>query len=99
MEVHSGVKLPVSAIVWLGDLKPEDVDVQLYVGAAGENGMFKEGRAVSLAQEARMGEAYVYKGEMPCYRSGRHDFAVRVMGKHPDAVNALMPLFLKWSEE
>ncbi len=99
MEVHAGDKVPVRAVVWLGDLKPEDVDVQLHVGTAGREGLFKEGRSVSMAHDVRMGDAYVYKGELLCYKSGRHDFAVRVIGKHPDAVNALMPLFIKWSEE
>ncbi|MDD5208106.1 MAG: alpha-glucan family phosphorylase [Elusimicrobiales bacterium] len=99
MEVHAGAKLPVRAIVWLGDLKPAEVDVQLHIGAASGEALFKEGRSISMAQDARMGDAYVYKGEIPCYKSGRHDFSVRVIGKHPDAVNALMPLFVKWSEE
>ena len=99
MEVHAGSKLPVRAVVWLGDLKPAEVDVQLHIGTAGGEALFKEGRSVSLAQDSRMGDAYVYKGEIPCYKSGRHDFAVRVLGRHPDAVNALMPLYIKWSEE
>ena len=99
MEVHAGAKLPVRAVVWLGDLCPEDVDVQLHVGAIGADARFKEGRSISMTQDARMGDAYVYKGEVPCYKSGRHDFAVRVLGRHPDAVNPLMPLFIKWSEE
>ncbi len=98
MEVHSGAKFPVSALVWLGELKPEDVDVQLYTGVAGDEG-FRDGRPLSMAHDTRMGDAYVYRGELPCYRSGRHDIAVRVVGKHPDAVNVLMPLHLKWSEE
>lgn len=99
MEVHAGATLPVSAVVWLGDLTPEDVDVQLYIGASGGEGGFKDGKAVSMKHDARMGEAYLYRGEVHCYKSGRHDFAVRVLGRHPDAVNALMPLYLKWSEE
>ena len=99
MEVHAGSKLPVSAVVWLGALKPEDVDVQLHIGLANGEALFKEGSSVSMRQDARMGEAYVYKGEIHCYKSGHHDFAVRVVGKHPDAVNPYMPLFIKWSEE
>ena len=99
MEVHSGAKLPVTAVVWLGDLKPEDVDVQLHVGAADGEAVFKEGRSVSMSFDARMGEAYLYKGDVPCYKSGRHDFAVRVVGKHPDVANPFMPMFMKWSEE
>ncbi len=99
MEVYAGSKLPVSAVVWLGGLKPEEVDVQLHIGAADGEALFKEGRSISMTQNARTGDAYVYKGELPCYKSGRHDFSVRVMGRHPDAVNALMPLYMKWSEE
>ncbi|MCX5791024.1 MAG: alpha-glucan family phosphorylase [Elusimicrobia bacterium] len=99
MELHSGATLPVRAVVWLGDLKPEDVDVQLHVGTAGGESVFKEGRSVSMTQEARMGDSYVYKGEILCRKSGRHDFAVRVIGRHPDAVNALMPLLIKWSDD
>jgi len=99
MEVHAGTKLPVSAVVWLGDLTPEDVDVQLHMGTAGGEAMFKEGRSVSMTHDARMGDAYVYKGEIPCYKSGRHDFSIRVMGRHPDVISALMPLNIKWSED
>ncbi|HNW43975.1 MAG TPA: alpha-glucan family phosphorylase [Elusimicrobiales bacterium] len=99
MEIHSGAKLPVRAVVWLGDLTPEDVDVQLHVGTAGGETVFKEGRSVSMTQEARMGDSYVYKGEVLCAKSGRHDFSVRVIGRHPDAVNALMPLYIKWSDD
>ena len=99
MVVHVGAKLPVSAVVWLGALKPEDVDVQLHIGKTGGEALFKEGRSISMTQDARMGDTYVYKGEIPCYKSGLHDFSVRVMGRHPDAVNALMPLYIKWSED
>ncbi|PIU19831.1 MAG: hypothetical protein COT18_05445 [Elusimicrobia bacterium CG08_land_8_20_14_0_20_59_10] len=99
MEVHSGAKLPLSAVVWLGDLNPEDVDVQLYVGIADEETLFKEGRSISMTFDARMGDAYLYKGDLPCYKSGRHDFAVRVIGRHPDVVNPFMPMFIKWNEE
>ena len=99
MEIHSGSKLQLSAVVWLGDLKPEEVDVQLHVGTADSECVFKDGRVFSMHQEGRMGDAYIYKGEIACYKSGRHDFSVRVIGRHPDAVNALMPLLIKWGEE
>ncbi|OGS13740.1 MAG: hypothetical protein A2285_03510 [Elusimicrobia bacterium RIFOXYA12_FULL_57_11] len=99
MELHAGARLPVRAVVWLGALAPEDVDVQLHVGTAGGESVFKEGRSVSMKQESRMGDSYVYAGEIQCSKSGRHDFSVRVIGRHPDAVNALMPLFIKWSDE
>jgi glycogen phosphorylase len=99
MAVHAGATLPVRAVVWLGDLRPEEVDVQLHVGAAGGETVFKEGRTVSMKQESRMGDSYVYAAELKCSRSGRHDFSVRVTGRHPDAAGALMPMQLKWAED
>ncbi len=99
MEIHSGTKVPVRAIVWLGDLKPEDVDVQVHFGTADGETIFKDGQSVSMQMDSRMGDAYLYKGEVSAFRSGRHDFAVRVIPRHPDLVNPFMPLFIKWNEE
>ena len=99
MEIHSGTKVPVRAVVWLGDLKPEDVDVQLHVGSADGETVFREGKSDSMTLDSRMGDAYLFKGEASAFRSGRHDFAVRVIPRHPDIVHPFMPLFIKWNEE
>jgi len=99
MEIHSGTRVPVRALVWLGDLKPEDVDVQLCVGIADGETVFKQGAAISMLLDSRLGEAYVFKGEAAAFRSGRHDLAVRVIPRHPDLVNPFMPPFIKWNEE
>ena len=99
MEIHSGTKVPVRAIVWLGDLTPEDVDVQIHYGAADGETVFKDGKSVPMGMDSRMGDAYIFKGEVEAFRSGRHDFAVRVLPRHPDLVNPFMPLFIKWNEE
>jgi starch phosphorylase len=99
MEIHSGTKVPVRAIVWLGELKPEDVDVQIHCGAANGEIIFKDGKSSSMEMDSRLGDAYIFKGEVAAFRSGRHDFAVRVIPRHPDLVNPFMPLFIKWNEE
>ncbi|HBB66364.1 MAG TPA: alpha-glucan phosphorylase [Elusimicrobia bacterium] len=99
MEIYSGTRVPIRAIVWLGDLAPEDVDVQLHVGSAGGETAFTEGKSVSMTLDSKMGEAYIFKGEAEAFRSGRHDFAVRVIPRHPDLVNPFMPFFVRWNEE
>jgi starch phosphorylase len=99
MEIHSGTKGPVRAIVWLGELKPEDVDVQIHVGAADGETVFKDGKSVSMLMDSKLGDAYVFTGEVAAFRSGRHDFAARVIPRHPDLVNPFMPFFIKWNEE
>ena len=98
-ELRSGCKVPVSAMVWLGGLGPEEVEVQLHAGETEGGNEFISGTSYPMSQESRVGDAYLYKGELPCMRSGRQVFSVRVVGKNEDAVNVLMPLFIKWAEE
>ena len=99
MEIHSGTNVPVRAIVWLGDLTPQDVDVQIHIGTADGEAVFKNGKSVSMVMDSRLGDAYIFKGEVAAFRSGRQDFAVRVLPRHPDLVNPFMPLRIKWNDE
>jgi hypothetical protein len=75
------------------------VEVQLYVGVADGENVFKEGSAAAMTRDSQAGDAHVFLGELLAYKSGRHDFAVRVIPKHPDAMNVFMPAYIKWSGE
>ncbi len=99
MEIHLGLKVPVRAIVHLGALSVDDVDVQLYIGDADGESTFKNGKTISMQYDSRDGDAYVFKRDVECLESGRHDFAIRVMPKHKDLVHPYMPLFVKWNEK
>jgi starch phosphorylase len=99
MEIRSGARLPMRATVLLGDLSHEDVEVQLYVGVVDGESVFRDGSALAMKRDSKMGEAHVFLAELIARNSGRHDFAVRVIPRHPDAVNVLMPLFVKWNGE
>ncbi len=99
MEIHSCTKVPVRARVWLGDLTPEDVDVQLYVGIAEGEAVFKQGEGTSMRLETGSGGVHSFSGEAAAFGSGRHDLAVRVVPRHPDLVNPFMPPLMKWNEE
>ncbi|MBI4656311.1 MAG: alpha-glucan family phosphorylase [Elusimicrobia bacterium] len=99
MEIHSGAKIPVKARVWLGDLTPEDVDVQVHIGSIDGDVFFKQGTSFSMGCESHQGDAWIFRGDIVCVKSGKHDFAVRVVPKHPDIVHPYMPLFIKWNDE
>lgn len=99
MEIHSGMKLPIKAIVWLGNISPDEVDVQIHYGQSEGQREFKSGKTVSMQRDSVISNAYVYKGEIPCENSGKCDFSVRVMGKHPYVANPIMSHFIKWGEE
>jgi starch phosphorylase len=99
MEIHSGAAVPVKAIVWLGGLTPEEVAVQLHVGVSDGDASFRCGQTFPMSYESRMGEAYVFAGEVKFSRSGRHDLAARVIPRHADIPHPFMPPLIKWNEE
>ncbi len=98
MEIRAGNKVPVRAKAWLGELTPDEVEVQIYTGKIDASGSFMNGMPVTMHSEGRDGDAYVFAADILCGKSGRHNFAVRVLPKHGDLPHSFMPLFIKWNE-
>jgi starch phosphorylase len=93
-----GSVLSVRAFVALGDLAPDDVEVQLVHGLVDNLGEVPNPRTVVMSHNgaARDGGAWVYRGTIPCRTSGHHGFAVRVLPKHPDLANPFEPGLITW---
>ncbi|MEW5978850.1 MAG: alpha-glucan family phosphorylase [Acidobacteriota bacterium] len=82
-----GTNLNVTARVRLGAIPPEDVAVQLYHGGLDTNGRLQQGESTPMTLRKAVGEGtYIYEGEVPCQKSGRCGFTVRVLPAHPDAL-------------
>jgi starch phosphorylase len=43
------------------------------------------------------GEAWLYRGTIPCRSSGQHGYTVRVLPRHPDLANLFEPGLVCWS--
>jgi starch phosphorylase len=83
--IELGGDRPVSAVVGLGTLSPDDVDVQLVHGPVGPTGELVETAFASMALAGRAGDGmYDYRGSFTCERAGRYGFTVRVVPTHPD---------------
>jgi hypothetical protein len=63
----------------------------------GEN-IFRYGRAFDMNISEKTSSVYVYSQEVKCYKSGKHDFAVRVRPYHKDLPDVFIPGFVKWNE-
>ena len=73
-------QLPVKAIVHLGELKPEEVRVQVYTGRIDNEDRLSEGKAVDLKHERSLGKGrHRFAGQIEAGNSGRYGFAVRVL--------------------
>ncbi|TVQ30676.1 MAG: glycosyltransferase family 1 protein [Phycisphaeraceae bacterium] len=96
--IHTAV--PVTATVNLGELRPDEVAVQIYYGAVTGLGDMVEADAVDMRHDRDMGAGrHLYVGEFPVDRSGRAGFSVRVMPRDPRAVHSYIPGLITWHHD
>ncbi|HET8716265.1 MAG TPA: alpha-glucan family phosphorylase [Nocardioidaceae bacterium] len=79
-----GDGLDVRSFVRLGELSPEDVDVQVLYGAVGEDDALHEPVVQSLLlAEPYEGRRYRFEGRVSLERTGPIGYTVRIVPKHP----------------
>ena len=89
--------LPVEAVVRLGELSPEEVQVQIYTGQAAPNGDLIHGEALPMTHDADLGEGrHRYKGQIVVQQSGRRGLAVRVLPHDARLQNPFIPGLVAW---
>ena len=93
-----GDKLNFKAKVFLGNLAPEDIQVELYLGTRGNLGGIDKQDAVDMTCTGKDGDAYIYDVQIAPFNSGRQDYALRVLPASNKVPHVLMPLFIRWEE-
>ncbi len=93
-----GDKLNFKAKVFLGNLAPEDVQVELYLGTRGTLGDINKEDAVDMNCTGKDGDAYIYDVQISPFNSGRQDYALRILPACNKVPNILMPFFIRWEE-
>ncbi len=84
-EVKVGEEYPVRCGVALNGLDPRDVLVELYYGSLDPMGTLARSEKRTMRYEAARGDGtHEFAGEVPCSRSGKYGFAVRVLPDHPN---------------
>jgi starch phosphorylase len=96
--LHVGDRFGVTAVVHLGELRPEEVDVQIYYGAVDAQGRVAEGRSVaSMAfAESQGNGTHRYRQEIVCEKAGRYGFTARVLPHGADWTGTI-PGFVVWA--
>lgn len=97
-EVSVGSKVSVKTVVELGEVLPDDVQVELYFGALNPHGEISEGASLpmSLAESHENG-AHTYEGQMLCLKSGQFGFTVRVIPMNENFSRKFQPGQIKWA--
>jgi starch phosphorylase len=85
--------------VELGDLKPEDVVVELYWGPLDAKGEISSASTTPMKPAGEEQGKYLFEAAaVPCLRSGLHGYTVRVIPHHPDLASPFLPGLIAWAD-
>ncbi len=93
-EAKVGDMVAVRARLCLGALSPEDVTVELYLGALNAQGELTEPASFPMPHIG--GNAFEARG-VPCCRSGLQGYTVRVLPHHPNLAARFVPGLITWA--
>jgi glycogen phosphorylase len=98
--VRVGENLSIGAEIDLGNLTPEDVEVQLYYGQVEMLSDLQNFSTVNMAAETKNSRPGVYKysGSIQCMRSGQAGYTIRVLPKNSMLVNPFELGVVYWAE-
>jgi glycogen phosphorylase len=86
--VELGASRDVEAVVSLGSLSADDVDVQLVHGPVGQGDELTERTCVSMYPGGPTDDDHArYVGSLECSRAGRYGLTVRIVPRHADLVD------------
>jgi len=88
----------IKVTVFLGDIPPESVDVQVYRGHMDSSGTITGGTACSLNSVKPLDEGrYEFSGDFQCSSSGLQGVTVRVMPRNEKLPSPYIPGLVKWA--
>jgi starch phosphorylase len=98
-ELHVGQTFYAQATVFLGELNPDDVCVELYLGLVNPGGELAGGASVAMEPiQSLDGGRWLLGTEAMCGMSGVHGYTVRILPKHPDLVTMFQPGYIRWAD-
>lgn len=96
-EILAGDNIHCTANVWLGNLAPQEVAVQLYLGQIDYHGEI-QGKPFDMRHVGAEGDCQKYELTVPAEHSGRHDYALRVIPRHENIPSPFTPLYIRWED-
>jgi glycogen phosphorylase len=93
-----GSRLKVRAVVELGNLEPDEVEVQIVYGSVDDADELREVDVLPLKQDRqRTGDGWVFEGEVPLVVPGAFGYTVRVVPRHPSLIHPAELGLVAWA--
>ncbi|MBN1247967.1 MAG: alpha-glucan family phosphorylase [Anaerolineae bacterium] len=97
-ELHVGETFRAEATVFLGELNPDEVCVQLYEGLVNPLGELVRGVPVAMKLSKKLdAQRYRFTAETVCTMSGLHGYTVRILPSHEDLVTSFQLGQVRWA--
>ena len=97
--LHVGDAFEAEAQVELGELEPQEVDVEVYYGPVNSRNEFVEAAPAKMEMAEELGKGmYRYHCQVGCRGAGRYGFTARVTPKGSDW-RATIPGLITWAIE
>ncbi len=96
--VHVGETFRVSVTVQLGEIQPEEVDIQVYYGPVSTGNAIVESHSETMTLAEQKGEGvWLYSHELTCRHTGRYGLTARAMPRSGEW-RQWVPGFLTWAD-
>ena len=97
-DLVAATDLPVSADLYLGELTPKDVTVEVYFGALDAENQIDGGIASEMQSKGDKGDGiYRFAGAVRCDRTGQQGFTIRVLPNHADLAQKHETTLITWA--
>ncbi len=97
-EQKVGNSFEVEASIFLNNLSPSDVLVEIYHGLLDADRQFASGKPIPMTYVGAEAANHLFRCSVPCVTSGLHGYTLRILPHNP-ALNNPYELFLvKWEE-
>jgi starch phosphorylase len=93
-----GDLLTVKAYIELGELTPEEIQVELYSGTiSGETKQIENARRTEMKAQKLDGKAWLYQVRIDCADTGMQGHTIRILPKHAELAHPYRSGFIKWA--
>lgn len=99
-EIQVGKEFIIKAEIHLGELKPEDVEVQIYYGKPEDKDKAYANKFVKMKYTPKKNQENIfsYRGSITCDQTGRFGFTLRILPCHKTLINSFELGLIKWAE-
>ena len=99
-DLKVNVQLTVQAVVYLGNVTPDDVHVEIFSGKVDAHGTIMAPEITKMNAVHSLGnDRYRFEGQSAsCQKSGNYGLTIRVLPFHPYLATRFLPGLIAWSQ-